>query len=317
MTTTPSPVEALKACPLCKGPAYRTEAVDGSAMLYIGCAKCGLSMKAAWVCLGPPDKYGWSRDLDAAWNTRPDALADTGGGEAWLPIVICPTDGVDRLLKLTDGREVIGNFDSRQLGRNRWQTRSIAYHNPARIVGQRGGVDQWSAAYDTFLISELPEGVYPTHFRPNDTIHGKPTPTPPEAEDDGPIADLAPAPTPQPTQQPTREEVAKAISPDWFTPVDEERDRTILCNHPGQYRGYQKRAYEAADRVLALFPASSVPEGMVAVKLADLEALANPDGYRIISGSPGPLYSAGFAGAGKAVCERVRAMISASQIGEE
>lgn len=111
--------------------------------------------------------------------------------DAWLPIVLCPTDGVDRLLRLSDGREVVGNFDSRQLGRNGWQVRSVAYHNPARIVGRCGGVDQWSQAYDTFLISSLPDGVYPTHFRPNDTVHGAAKPTPP-AEDDGPISEGPP-----------------------------------------------------------------------------------------------------------------------------
>ena len=120
-------------------------------------------------------------------------LAPKGkGGDGWLPIVLCPTDGVDRLLRLPDGREVVGNFDGSPLGRNRWVTRTVAYHNPARIIGQRGGVDQWSAAYDTYLISDLPEGVYPTHFRPNDTVHGKPAPTPPE-EDDGPVLAAPPS----------------------------------------------------------------------------------------------------------------------------
>ena len=110
---------------------------------------------------------------------------DGGPDGGWLPIVLCPTDGVDRLLRLTDGREVVGCFESGLLRRNTWKVRTVAYHNPARIIGQHGGVDQWSAAYDTYLISELPDGVLPTHFRPNDTVYGKPEVV--AEEDDGPV----------------------------------------------------------------------------------------------------------------------------------
>lgn len=92
----------------------------------------------------------------------------------WLPIVLCPTDGVDRALRLPDGREVVGNFDGSSLSRRRWQFVSHVYINPERPTGaKRGGVEQIAPAYPTHVIADLPEGVSPTHFRPNDTVYGR------------------------------------------------------------------------------------------------------------------------------------------------
>lgn len=96
---------------------------------------------------------------------------------AWLPIGLCPTDGAWRLVKLPDGSEVVASFDGRGLGpmSRQWRTKTFGYHNPSRLSGEvYGGVEQMVAAYDTFVIGMLPEGNYPTHFRPNDTVHGSP-----------------------------------------------------------------------------------------------------------------------------------------------
>jgi hypothetical protein len=70
--------EKLEACPLCAGPAYYTESVNGTHMAYIGCSRCGISMKAAWVPLGPPGVDGWSKDIRAVWNTRPSPSVGVG-----------------------------------------------------------------------------------------------------------------------------------------------------------------------------------------------------------------------------------------------
>jgi hypothetical protein len=97
--------------------------------------------------------------------------------QGWLPIVLCPTDGVWRLVKLPDGSEIVASFDGRGLGptSRQWRTKTFGYHNPSRPSGQvYGGVVQMTAPFDTFVIQSLPENVYPTHFRPNDTVHGSP-----------------------------------------------------------------------------------------------------------------------------------------------
>lgn len=99
---------------------------------------------------------------------------ETGG---WLPNVLCPTDGVWRVHKLPDESVVVASFDGYSIGEHasRWRVKALAYHNPARPTGEvRGGIERMSAPYNTFVISDLPEGVTPTHFRPNDTVHGRP-----------------------------------------------------------------------------------------------------------------------------------------------
>jgi len=132
----------------------------------------------------------WADHVATAIFTRFQSAEADGG---WLPIVLCPTDGVLRSLRLPDGSEIAGYFDGphNRLGATqRWRKREVAYHNPARIIGQRGGVDQWSKAYNTYIDSDLPEGVYPTHFRPNDTVFGSPSFTAkidPDGDDSGPI----------------------------------------------------------------------------------------------------------------------------------
>jgi hypothetical protein len=115
------------------------------------------------------------RELDAV---QPGSA---GGGElreGWLPIVLCPTDGVWRACKLPDGREVIAAFDGQLLGASQWQIKEFAYHNPRRPTGEmRGGVEQFSAAYDTWAVTDL-DGIIPMHFRPNDTVYGDALATP-------------------------------------------------------------------------------------------------------------------------------------------
>jgi hypothetical protein len=95
----------------------------------------------------------------------------------WLPIVLCPTDGVWRLVKLPDGLEIMAAFEGADLGpvARRWRTKTFGYHTPARPTREKfGGIERMTAPYDTAIISDLPEGVYPTHFRPNDTVYGQP-----------------------------------------------------------------------------------------------------------------------------------------------
>lgn len=97
---------------------------------------------------------------------------DTRG---YLPIVLCPTDGVDRALLLPDGREVTGAFAP--VGRpSRWRIVVENILRPAHKLEPRGGVDRWSAPYTTKVYADLPDGIVPTHFRPNDTVHALPPP---------------------------------------------------------------------------------------------------------------------------------------------
>lgn len=112
--------------------------------------------------------------------------------KGWLPIVLCPTDGVNRMLLLADGREVIGSFSDGGLGQaSGWQTATALEHDvPVYEEVLRGGFMAWgeprwslpeperkqigTRKQTMWLIGRLPDGVYPTHFRPNDTLWGKP-----------------------------------------------------------------------------------------------------------------------------------------------
>lgn len=98
------------------------------------------------------------------------ALKDVDG---WLPIALCPTDGVWRLVKLSDGNEAVAAFDGvGLLSKKRWQTKVFLKHNPAFL----SPIDEriFEPSYDSFVIADLENGVYPTHFRPNDTVFGLP-----------------------------------------------------------------------------------------------------------------------------------------------
>lgn len=119
-------------------------------------------------------------------TTQDAGLANDG----WLPIVLCPTDGVDRALLLPDGSEVVGAHHAGGLGRHSgWYTASpMEVDRPVYEEVLRGGFivepfvaraepkrKQIGTRKETMWVSgKLPEGVYPTHFRPNDTVHGKP-----------------------------------------------------------------------------------------------------------------------------------------------
>lgn len=114
-------------------------------------------------------------------------LSDHG----WLPIVLCPTDGVDRRLMLPDGREVIGAHHNGGLGQaSGWLTKeAFEYDEPVYEEQLRGGfiADFVPRAHRPapdrkqigtrkavmWKVGKLPEGVYPTHFRPNDTVYGR------------------------------------------------------------------------------------------------------------------------------------------------
>lgn len=58
-------IDELKECPFCGGKAYYTETVNGTEMVRVGCATCGVSMKAFKPRNEPP-----SKDIVAAWNQR-------------------------------------------------------------------------------------------------------------------------------------------------------------------------------------------------------------------------------------------------------
>lgn len=114
------------------------------------------------------------------------------GARGYLPIVLCPTDGVDRALLLPDGREVVGAYHAGGLGqKSGWRTSSpIQIERPVYEAPLLGGFiaepnqpfrlpdykrTQTGTRTDTmWVVGSLPEGVYPTHFRPNDTVHGTP-----------------------------------------------------------------------------------------------------------------------------------------------
>lgn len=109
-------------------------------------------------------------NLEARVAALEAALKDADG---WLPIALCPTDGVWRLVKLSDGNEAVAAFDGvGLLSKKRWQTKVFLTHRPACPSPINDLVTQ--PARDVFLIADLENGVYPTHFRPNDTVFGLP-----------------------------------------------------------------------------------------------------------------------------------------------
>ena len=134
--------------------------------------------------------------LDVVPDLFPPRTAPLGeGGETkpvtgWLPIVLCPTDGVDRALLLPDGREVMGAFHNEGFGlRMGWCTsEAVEYDVPVYEEPLRGGFIMPGSEYKArseperkqvgtrkqvvHVTGKLPEGVYPTHFRPNDTSWG-------------------------------------------------------------------------------------------------------------------------------------------------
>lgn len=113
-------------------------------------------------------------------------LSDHG----WLPIVLCPTDEQDRRLMLPDGSEVIGAYHKGGLGQSSgWKTKkSIEMDFPVYEERLKGGfipdfiprprpperepVQTGTEKRTVWVVGKLPEGVYPTHFRPNDTVYG-------------------------------------------------------------------------------------------------------------------------------------------------
>lgn len=111
--------------------------------------------------------------------------------ECWLPIVYCPTDGVDRALLLPDGREVVGAHHNGGFGEAQgWVVSAphvfdeAVYEEPLR-GGFIASVSELAARPSTpprkqigtrkslmWVVGPLPSGVYPSHFRPNDTVYG-------------------------------------------------------------------------------------------------------------------------------------------------
>ena len=114
--------------------------------------------------------------------------------KGWLPIVLMPTDGVARVLLLPDGTETIGSYQNGGLGKQQgWEIRSPhEYDEPVYEYEPRMGfiADPTKMHHSSpdperkqvgtrkatmWVIGRLKDGVYPTHFRPNDTVYGAPT----------------------------------------------------------------------------------------------------------------------------------------------
>ena len=98
----------------------------------------------------------------------------------WLPLILCPTDGVDRALLLPDGREVVGAHNP-----GGWTVAVEVIQYEAPIYAPHGGFHPsiepkrlperkqvGTVRRKMHVIQQLPIGVYPTHFRPNDTVYG-------------------------------------------------------------------------------------------------------------------------------------------------
>jgi hypothetical protein len=64
------------ACPFCGGRAYATRTVNGTQMFKVGCASCGIEMKAAWY----RDEPAPTKDILSLWNQR--TPADAAGNKA-------------------------------------------------------------------------------------------------------------------------------------------------------------------------------------------------------------------------------------------
>lgn len=101
----------------------------------------------------------------------------------WLPIVLCPTDGVDRTLLLPDGREVVGAHHNpggwrvcstieRDVPVFDTQRRGLLPLDPTRKASEEARRQVGTQKGQMRLYGPLPDGVYPTHFRPNDTVFG-------------------------------------------------------------------------------------------------------------------------------------------------
>ncbi len=112
---------------------------------------------------------------------RPAVVSDDVVEKGWLPLVLCPTDGVDRALLLPDGREVMGAYHNP----GGWQVHGEPIEYEVPVYGPSGGfipdgqvrrapdLKQTGTTTRTMhVVGKLPDGVYPTHFRPNDTVYG-------------------------------------------------------------------------------------------------------------------------------------------------
>ena len=68
-------------CPFCGGEAYKTESVNGSNMVYVGCSPCGIAFKAQKDCTNGI----LTKDIVAAWNQRKGtfSLRASGTDNPW------------------------------------------------------------------------------------------------------------------------------------------------------------------------------------------------------------------------------------------
>lgn len=72
--------------------------------------------------------------------------------DGWIPIVRCPTDGQVFMMRLPDGTEFVGRWGTAS---QRWRRRA----GPQLVQGE-------APDPDAITWADLPEGVYPSHFKP-------------------------------------------------------------------------------------------------------------------------------------------------------
>lgn len=109
----------------------------------------------------------------------------------WLPIKFYPNDDAERLLLLPDCRQVIGARKLTLLGgadgwaiHTRHDYEEPVYENPLRgglitNLRKRGAVEPERKQIGVrkavmWIVSDLPQDMTPTHYRPNDTNLGHP-----------------------------------------------------------------------------------------------------------------------------------------------
>jgi len=154
---------------------YARDAYDAITSLRAQLAEAQAMSQKYQIAYGE-EQDGRHREFNRATTLR----ARVAELEAALDFYACvdhyPMHGAEavwRLVKLSDGNEAVAAFDGvGLLSKKRWQTKVFLTHRPASPSPINDLVMQ--QACDVFLIADLENGVYPTHFRPNDTVFGLP-----------------------------------------------------------------------------------------------------------------------------------------------
>jgi len=160
--------DALLPCPFCGGEAQIINIGEGenAGGSCVECAACHASSNV---------EFEFKENFVSNWNTRalPVGVEEAG----FLPIGLCPTDGVPRTLRLPDGSEVVGYFNGRWMA-----VTTIEYAGLSNGMAKGGFAeagkapaithDQVETPRSMTRAGAMPDGVYPTRFRPNDTVYG-------------------------------------------------------------------------------------------------------------------------------------------------